>query len=500
MESHVLRFLSGHRDCWVRGKSTGPMPLTHTFLDGQGTGKLSVPDALRTEFMNAVADDLAAGTLPSLNELRAKDVFVMYADLDIHCAPASAPDAGDVGKICVAQIARFFDTPPPFRCVVLVTPDRPKDDGASDAAAVIKRGVHLHFPGICVTIHEALLMREAMTEALARSFPAIDWPEDFDNRVYENDTGGLRMVGAPKARACAECKGRLRERDVCVVPGCRKGKITLPTQRYSLLCVLDASTADVDQVATQLLTVNPGQLARNCSIYSFNTAVTTGWREFPGCPSYSALRQRDRREPCVGKKRRSFPDERVSMQREKWPANALVTDTTVCAKLTRLFRMRFSPVYANVKLSPIKYSPRLKQYYVQFSGEGESWCLNKNGRHGGNRMYGIVTSTLATLKCHCSKSVVEGRVYGIACSAFKLERRLGASDHATLFPSAAPTASKPRTDVDYLRYLHGQAKQFTPQTRTAEAVRCSERSDETQCIHRPQEASDMESEESSCLT
>lgn len=437
MNSHVLRFLDANRRCWVKGK--GVEPLTHTFLDGSGTGKIAVPASLRDDFLNAVTDDVERGTLPSLNELRCGDFFNMYADLDIHCTSIRAPNADDVGAVAVRAAARFVPQMSRLRCVVLTTPDKSESEGR------IKRGVHLHFPALRLGLTEALLMREAMIDGLTRELgdSGVDWAEDFDNKPYQHEVGGLRMVGAPKAVSCSDCRGRQRDLAMCINPLCSRGKVTFADRRYALHSVLNAA-GERDEEHTRLLMANAGQLVRACSIQTPTQALVAGWSEFTGCPSFSPLVVRPNQPPAIGAKKRAFPDEKTSVKRNKWPSTP-VTDPRVLAQLTDIFRERFNPAYANVNLVSVKYAVRDRRYFVQHSGEGSNWCMNKNDRHTGNRVWGMVTSSQAILRCHSDKKNTVDRTSGRPCCDFSVTRSLRPSDLAVLFGGPAPKRSTSAT-------------------------------------------------------
>jgi len=450
---HAIDFLDRNR-CWVsrKDKDLGGVTLTHTFLDSRKTGKVFVPPALAEGFYDAIALDVQHNRLPPLNELKVNSVFHMFADLDIRAdAAEKLPDAVDVGRVCVRVARRFLPEWDALRLIVLCAPDKTTDDGARH-----KRGMHLHFPGLRVQMNEALYMREATVDALSKAFPDIDWPEDFDNSPFVNPSGGLRVVGAPKASACDACDNERERKRGCQSCGGTGKMESRPPQRYTFRTCLDGE-GNVDEGRCGVLTTNFGALVRACSVRSIAQTVTPEWRRFEGCPSFSAIQYNKYSAPTAGSKKRAFGDDKTSMR--SWPQTTVVEKDKI-DRLTKIFRTRFrSPdgtnVYAQVDLYPIRFSSRNNTYYCQFRGQGESYCFNKGTDHSKNRVYGIVTRTAAYVRCH-SATGPEGRLSGKPCREFRSkEEYLSPGEQACLFPSGATLAKsvftasalkKPRTD------------------------------------------------------
>ena len=206
---HVLTFLSRHHKCWInQAQFKAGAVLTHTFLDRTWTGKIFIPPELDDEFQAAVART-GGGDPPPLNELRANPtgVFRFFVDVDLHLPPGEEESltAEAVGACAAREVKRFLCRSYGEHAVPGAHhPDVPAD---AEGGGRAKRGIHLHFPLVRVGTHEALLMREALIVALARDVSGkVDWAEDLDNRPYVNATGGLRMLDAPKAVPCTECR------------------------------------------------------------------------------------------------------------------------------------------------------------------------------------------------------------------------------------------------------------------------------------------------------
>lgn len=418
MASHVEAFLNRHStECYVskRTKQANNTVLTHTFWDNTGTGKLRVPPTLEEAFRGEVAKDVAAGTLPGLNELRT-DVFRFFVDVDAHLPPSRVEGvtAAAVGACCVREVKRFVTRLRNLRCVVLATPDRPPDDKGR-----VKRGMHLHFPALYVTTHEALTMREALVVALKRDVADdVDWVNDVDNAPYVNATGGLRVVGAPKAIDCPQCKDKPVERKECLV--CMfTGKKRILEYKYALSTVLD-DAGNEDAETHDFLRGNVAALVAATSVRSTRTQRSPEWACFDGCPVPSEVKKRANAPPKAGSKERTFAEEKRSLS--KWP-KVPVVDADKIACLRTIFRTRFleeaKGVYSRVEISNVQYSPNMGGYFAQFSDEGESYCMNVARRHNSNRVYGVVDRTHAYVRCHCNCVKLEGRLSGKLCRDFK---------------------------------------------------------------------------------
>lgn len=416
---HVFAFLRQHRQCWIdkKTKVATNVPLTHTFLDGTHTGKLCVPASLMQEFYAAVARDVKAGQMPPLNELKT-EVFNFFVDFDLNISKDCTDDlsARTVAAATTKQVARFLPGErDDWRCIVTTSPDKESKKDES----FFKRGIHLYFPNVHVTTHEALTMREAIIVALKRDVSStIDWTEDFDNAPYANSAGGLRMLGAPKVQTCAACRNVATRKSSCAE--CMgQGTFVYSQHAYTFDVCLGRDGA-IDEARTELLQRNADALVRVASVRTTASAISPDWKCFDACPSYSALKKRARGPSEAGNKSRRFPEESKSMR--AWP-KVPVTDARKLECIQSIFRTRFHPVYANVTISQINYSSKNSTYYAQFSGEGENFCLNINGRHKSNRVYGVVGLTHAYIRCHCNCNTLQGRIQNKLCRDFESERK-----------------------------------------------------------------------------
>ena len=176
------------RGWWLhRGSTETP---THLFLDG---GKARVPDDMGTTFLNAYANNIVRGYLPSIAEQRTP-IFKMFMDLDIKISPDDdgyVSNTRDVIMFVFQQASLFFQEDE--ACVtILTTPPKPGD-------GFTKAGVHLVWTNVYVTPPIALAFRNILIEKLDSKFGSLflnTWDGIVDACVYKSN--GLRMAWSMK--------------------------------------------------------------------------------------------------------------------------------------------------------------------------------------------------------------------------------------------------------------------------------------------------------------
>ena len=113
--------------------------------------------------------------------------------------------------------------------------------------------------------------------------------------------------------------------------------------------------------------------------------------------------------------------------------------------LETMFRTRFTSLtgaYAQVNISQVRVSRDGNTIFAQFSGEGETYCLNKGGNHTGNRVYGQVDRQQACVRCHCT-CVNKPRKSGRPCKEFASPpSQLTPADRLILFGADPPSSKK----------------------------------------------------------
>jgi hypothetical protein len=420
----VKTFLQRHSKFYVSAdRHKAGCALTHTFLDGWNGGRLCVAPSSMADFLEQLARDVALDgadplpvpRTPPLSELRSP-VCCLFIDFDIATSAADAAVSVDVvAAVATRQAARFMPGVA-IHSLVLTARDKAMPDGRH------KQGVHMHFPQVFVTTHEALVMREAIIVALEANaaLAHVDWPNAFDNNPFVAETGGIRMVGAPKARTCPDCKNKPQPRKTCYKTpegGCDCTGHVYENRCYGFhSCLLADGTPAEHQTA--VFRANAAQLVRACSIRTERVDISPEWEAFAGCPSYSKLKTFPKRPPGAGKRVRTFAEETDSLR--KWP-KVPMADEAKRQRLEKIFRSRFGAVYSAVTIGSVKTGSG--RMFCEFKGEGESWCPNVGRSHNSNRVYGVVEKSKAYIRCHCSCSTLEGRLSGKMCKDFCSEQK-----------------------------------------------------------------------------
>lgn len=398
------------------------------------------------EFMDCVGWDVAHEKMLPLNELRT-NIFKFFIDFDIVVSTEIPDDTvRRIVSVTVAEVSKFV-VDLYFDAVVLRAPLVQRDDG--DA----KYGVHINFPSILVSTHESLVMREAIIVALQEQVDRRDikWETAFDNAPYVGSAGGLRMVMAPKTRKCPACPWSQHGR----CESCTNGKVMDLTRRYSLWNVVTQTGDDNAELQTRLFR-SGGLLAQYTSIRSNATHVLSQWKEYPGCPSYSAIRTVSGRAPRAGKRHRVFQEDSTS----KWPRKE-ITNPIAMQTIQDVFRTKFSDVYARVNITTVRSSG--SKIYAQFSGFGESYCMNIQSNHKNNRVYGVIDGSKARIRCHCTCLTIEGRKTGKMCKDFATAEKQLTPSEVIRISTTDPVDSKSkvmsglfRSDKDFLASMSSE--------------------------------------------
>ena len=407
--SATLKFLkdNGH----VVPRSTNH--LTHLLIDG---GCVKVPEASMASFRQHMTTDVRADNVLCISENRTA-VFPMYVDMDLKVPCASMADevVAQIARVLNAQVQRFFeDRHAPFECIVCTKNVSPKVDDQGK----YKHGMHVHWPDLRVIVDKAYEIRESMIAGLARGewqaslgTSDVPWEEAVDAQVY---SGGLRMVGAPKATKCPECKGA--RGNPCAICG-SEGHI-YDKAGYALRMVLRG--ADVDEERKRFIDANPARLLMATTVRcDEGKAETEGYRRYTGCPVVPK---------GTGSRKRAASSSDLSLRsvEPRFRRQPEVTDPVV-VRVVRRHLERHSPHYANSRIS-IRFDGTA--YRVLLTGEGANWCGNKNADHERQHVYmeivkGKSNTHISRMRCWCKCPTTERRVTGMPCKEYR-------SPHVTL--------------------------------------------------------------------
>ena len=216
----------------IKTQSNGVRDITHTLFSG---GKLSLENE---EELHKIMEEAHKQKIDMyVNELKTFECYRMFLDIDLKLKVDDVENLSkrlddtqidDLTNVIHMAVRRFFpkeaENSSIFRYVVC---DADVKLTEKDCA---KYGIHFHMPSIVVRQHEALLMREAILEALKQNLStwklhnSTSWEDILDNKPFIASRGGLRMVGSLKTSICPECKDKPKAKIGC--SACKeKGKI-----------------------------------------------------------------------------------------------------------------------------------------------------------------------------------------------------------------------------------------------------------------------------------
>lgn len=343
-----------------------------------------------------------------------------------------------------------------------------------------KHGVHLHVPDLHLSLREALLVRAGLAASLGRApeewIPllgrALDragWEDILDEQVYSKraNGGGLRVIGAPKAkRCCAGCPACAPYGGFAVDPS-----FYWPSQAYSGWAGADEGAEPIfpprlDEAT--LRSLNRGGEGGVILALKLTTVRTSadqihpGFVEYQGCPVLPAdsvfFRGPAAAPASEGKKRLALSkhekealrlkDNRGMASSRAASESVVVTDPAVRRTVLAIL-VEFSPHYRNVT-TQIRLINN-ERYYVVLRDEGSRYCLNKGGFHNSSTAYLSIRKDArgrftyeAVMKCHCKKldwRAPEDGGMGYTCTNFFLPRGLTTERRDVLFATSVGDAS-----------------------------------------------------------
>lgn len=406
------------------GKRRSTGDFNYTLFTG---GRFFVSDAELEDFYAKLVEDHVARCVPALNEVRSLK-FPMYADFDLETQVETleAETIHRLAQIATRQVHRFFpEVAAPFSCIVCA---KSKGGKAVDPPGTWKHGLHLYWPQLIVLDDQAHYLRASIIVGLEREewFGHLgvvrpDFDKVVDSNVYRQ-SGGLRMLGAPKAKKCSRC-----EKDTCEHCGKRNKGHVIDDNVYVLhSALLPCGTSD-DALMLRLRQ-NVAFLVKSTSLRRpTSERVSSGYVCYAGCP----------KPDLSHRKRKAGSDDtrRLGVRFNK--QEAIVTDK---AQMD-VIRSHLRKHSAHYEQSHVTVRSDGKSFRAALSGDGARFCLNKKDFHEQQNVFMEVYKGLSSveyfsrMRCFCRCPVV--RCSGKSCAEFKgVNQALTLAEVQVLFPDA----------------------------------------------------------------
>jgi len=287
-----------------------------------------------------------------------------------------------------------------------------------------KHGLHIHWPNLIVNVDQAVQMRESIVSGLeAENYkedtaldlrrnsevcsPFIAWDVAIDSKVYNKhpNSGGLRLVFAPKAEKCKEphCPGKAKGKsDLCPhhprdAARERRGGHIYDDSVYKADFYL--SNGAVDEERTTEYRRSALKTLSDTSVRNYRgKPLTDGFKVYSGCPPV----------PDQKKKRNGSSSQYTQLFE--------LSMLDVAKKLVK----KHSHYYENSVVTLLKHNTR--EYMVaRLSGDGATYCANKESFHTSMTSYmeiKIVKQKLHTvMRCNCPCMVKRGK--GVLCKEYE---------------------------------------------------------------------------------
>lgn len=424
-------------------KTNDQREVTYLDMSGHGGGQYCIPHGkVNDMFMELYSRDVKNGRGVFCIEKRSA-VFKLFMDIDekTHDPDWEEQDRLEYVTVIQEDMRRFFPRMEEKELdellkVVVCTAENAAQILPSGEGDVVKIGIHLHFPNLSVTDHEAKLIRASAVGALERQLPFSPearleggWNTALDECVYE--ANGLRMLGSIKMDPCQECKKKGKtEKLSCTVCGGR-GRIPQP-RPYKAQVVINGDGV-VDEDETQRVVSDFDYALSLVKIRTPpNSKPDTRFERYEGCPSYKDELSNSRTK---GKKVKRFKqdDETSKAIGINGHKDCLMITPAVEKVFLRLMS-KVDPKYANLQIGDATWLGTAKSpcLCVRVAGEGSSWCRNVGRDHTQNTIYFTVTSNGLSQRCFSRKM----RESGVSCCDYCSERvPLSSAENMILFGS-----------------------------------------------------------------
>lgn len=402
--------------------------MTHTLMDGNYGGIFFIPDQYHLDFLDRYADNLHSSFKFYLSEIRTKNTFKYYIDLDIKRTelPQNDPILQQIPwefkKLCNPSIDAMIQLYVQSILTVLPSyyPNLPQDQWKHVFETwVCKRpieygqneqsqktcnvGVHMYFPNLHVIQEHALHIRMGVINYLYEKYNTLlektqnAWEDIFDEGVY--DLGkGLRMYGSSKCIKCTECK----RKNNYICNKCFGNQRIHIDRRYELYYRAYYKPPDALEINYQIPCI------RDC-------IHATSIRLVPEQPPNAFFQIPEGTLPLVIHNHNSTKSKVITtIVKRGRTFNATPSQLDQLQTFIRQ-HLGIRAYHAII----VKRITKVDQgYFIMVCGKGSRYCINYGKDHRSVSIYFHMTSDGLVQRCTCKCKTTEGRSYG-QCSMFK---------------------------------------------------------------------------------
>ena len=410
---------------FVSAKDKPYVQLSNILMDGFRGGRIHISNSDYEEFLRLYTNDIMHNRRLCVIECKT-GIFKFHMDADLETEQAlTDPQKHELLKKINDAIKPFFKSPREKRFISIVSCAPPKiKDG------FIKTGIHIVWPNINVSAHEALLLRENILSELnihySENFTRTGWENAIDASVYIGS--GLRMIGSIKVAACTECNRRTME--YC---GKCAGTGKLDEDRpYTFFCAY-GDNSEIDQESTETLSKCLYKVVCLSSIRTFSEQICPEFERFQGAPSYVQPTFHDPTKPPKMPLSKEFTeDKRASAHWKR--CRTSISDPAIKKVCERLVRNRINKQrYEKLYVKDITTDSTRSFYDVKVGGQGSNFCQNKMDDHSSNTIYFHIDKSGISQRCFCRKPII--RMDNTTCSKYKSSvKEISQDDKIVLFP------------------------------------------------------------------
>lgn len=377
-----------------------------------------------TTFYTKLGMALSDGTMPPISETHTVK-FPMYLDVDMETPMQHIPKEAvrRMASKMNSQMQKFF---PRLSDIKMIVCTKTKGGTYEEKKGLYKQGIHVHWPDIIVVAENACTIRNGIIQGMgAEDWSADlglndpDWEKIIDRAVYRTSGpergGGLRMVGAPKAKFCGECpkceedkyiyeedekgnKKKVRNPKYEPYPPCykcyRKNSCHVIDDNVYMPTDLFFGTSPDDAGCRTLRSNNV------CMLMQTTVRAGDATLETPGFYVYEPQLALDKERTTARKvDNRSMRD-------------YVLVDSPEIARIMRMYLVMHSEKYAESSMK-IWFNKEKPHYKVHLTGgDGAHFCMNKGCCHRSSKVWMEIAKCkssshfVSRMRCFSKKPIV----------------------------------------------------------------------------------------------